>query len=643
MKTLITLFVLLFLLATPLLSRGSTGAATSWTTYEAEAMSGSRYPSDREYYPGSFGVEASGRQYLQLFETNDWVQFTALQAANRMLVRYAVPDTADGAGADYTLSLYTNGVFAQKLSLTSKYSWLYGGYPFSNHPADGSARNLYDEVRFAISVAPGDVVRLQKDPSDLADYYSIDLVDLENVAAPLTQPGNSLSILTFGADATGVANSTSALRNCISSALSQGKSVWAPAGTYKITGSISLPSNLTVQGAGMWHTTFTGDAGAYATASSRVTFNGNGNNIHLSDFAIVGKLNYRNDSEPNDGLGGSYGTGSSISRIWVEHTKTGAWVVNSFGLVVDGCRFRDTIADGINLAVGMRSTMVTNCTARGTGDDCFAMWPATYISQSYTPGFNTFTHCTGQLPFLANCGAIYGAVSNTIQDCFFQDSCYGCGVLISTTFPVGGNVFNGVTTVRRCDLNRCGGMDHGGNLSSAVLFYLNNARISGIDINNVNISNSLCDGLDIIAPGSNPSTGVGTLSNAIISNVTIPDYGVAFFGSDALWADSSALGSLTVSNCTIVDYRNFSPNFTFNFTNTISRITSMFVGPDGPVTLSFTATPGYPCRLEYTTNLTTGSWETVNGSAIIAPQPIVTCTDQNEEQSVQRFYRSVLP
>ena len=132
----------------------------------------------------------------------------------------------------------------------------------------------------------------------------------------------------------------------------------------------------------MWYTTLVGDPTLYASSSRRVTLNGNGNNIHLSDLAIVGKLNYRNDSEPNDGLGGSYGTGSTISNMWVEHTKTGAWLVNSLGLVVNSCRFRDTIADGINLCVGMRGTTVTNCTARGTGDDCFPIWPATYTVQT---------------------------------------------------------------------------------------------------------------------------------------------------------------------------------------------------------------------------------------------------------------------
>ena len=67
-----------------------------------------------------------------------------------------------------------------------------------------------------------------------------------------------------------------------------------PPGTYLITGSINLPSNTTIQGAGMWYTTLLGSASLYNVyPTNRITFYGNGNNIHLSDFAIFGFLNYR--------------------------------------------------------------------------------------------------------------------------------------------------------------------------------------------------------------------------------------------------------------------------------------------------------------------------------------------------------------
>ena len=540
------------------------GAAAPWVTYEAESMtlSGGTIlgPS---YSPNVVQSESSGRRCVRLGSTGAYVEFTAQSAANALVVRYSVPDSAGGGGTDYTLSLYRNGALIAKLPVTSKYSWLYGGYPFSNTPGSGP-RNFFDEVRTNnLSIGNGDVLRLQKDASDTASFYDIDLVDLENVAAPLSQPGGSASIKNapYNAVGNGVADDTAALQNCINA----NNSVWVPPGNYKITGSINLPSNRAIRGAGSWHSTFVGDASLYSNSARRVTLNGNGSNIQLSDLAIVGKLNYRNDSEANDGLGGSYGTGSTISRLWVEHTKTGAWIVNSLGLVVDSCRFRNTIADGINLVVGMRNSLVTNCTTRGTGDDCFAIWPATYLAPVYAPGLNVITHCTGQVPFLANGAAVYGGQSNRIEDCLFQDMTYGCGILLSTTFSVSTN-FSGTTVVQRCDLNRCGGYDPGLGWRAAVQLCLQNAGINGVNLNNLNITNSASDGLSVIY-------GAGALSNAIMSNVSIPNYGLGTSGRHGLWARNDTVGSMTVSNSTVVEYADDSPTFTFNFVTSTIPVT----------------------------------------------------------------------
>jgi hypothetical protein len=568
-RTRLFAFVVLSIVSTHS-AQAFSGATVPWTTYEAENMtiSGGTILGP-QYGPNVVASESSGRECVQLDGTGQYVQFTAQAAANAIVVRYCVPDTANGTGTNYTISLYINGVFVEELPLTSMYSWLYGSYPFTNNPSAGSPRNFYDEVRTnGLSINPGDVVRLQEDSTDTASYYVIDLVDLENVAAPLTQSTNSLSIMSYGAGGTGATDDTTPLVNCISAAHSQGKTVWLPAGIYKITSTINLPSNITIEGSGMWYSTLTGDPILYANSSRRVTLNGNGSNIHLSDFAILGKLNYRNDNEPNDGLGGAYGTGSTISRVWVEHTKTGAWLVNSSGLVVSDCRFRNTIADGINLCVGMQSTTVTNCTARGTGDDCFPIWPATYTSQTYSPGLNVITHCTAQTPFLANGGAIYGGVSNRIEDCLFQDITYGCGILISTTFAVGANTFSGTTVAQRCDLIRCGGYDPGYQWRAALQLCLDtyNDGISDINLNNLNITNSISDGMSIIG-------GTGTLSNAVAANVSIPDYGIGTSGRNGLWARNDTIGSMTVSNSTIVEYRDDSSKFFFHFvTNSVNTI-----------------------------------------------------------------------
>ena len=503
-------------------------------------------------------TEASGGQAVELAGPGQYAELTAQAPANSIVVRYCVPDTAAGGGTNYTISLYTNGVFAQELPVTSQYTWLYGAYPFVNTPGNGSPRNFFDEVRLnGLTINAGDTVSIQEGTNDTAAYYVIDLVDLENVAAPLTAPANSLDVTgaPYDADPNGVVDSTTALQNCINAASGAGETVWMPPGNYLITKSSNLPSHTAIQGAGMWYTTLIGSPSQYTNASIRVKLSGNGSDIHLSDFAVTGFLNYRNDSEANDGLGGSYGTNSTISRIWVTHTKTGIWLENANGLVIDSCRLRNTTADGINLNTGMRGTLVTNCTTRSTGDDCFALWPESG-TQKYVIGLNVFTHCTGQLPFLANGGAIYGAVSNTIEDCAFTDIPYGCGIYIAGTFAIGsGNAFSGTTVARRCDLTRCGGCDpNGWSWRAALTIVPGNGttfqNVTNVDIDHINITNSLCYSVEVL---DNSRSGV--LSNVTMNLVNISNYGLQVAGADAVWAGpwngNNVAGSMNIEGLTV--------------------------------------------------------------------------------------------
>jgi len=552
------------------LARAGVGADTPWTTYEAEDMKTTGTVLGPKYAPYLVETESSGQKCVKMGNPGEYVEFTAQSSASAMVVRYNLPDAPAGGGVDSSLNLYQNGKLLKTLPITSRYSWLYGGYPFTNDPKDGKPRNFYNEFRLKdLVIAKGDVIRLEK-TDDGVDYCIVDLVDLEAVPAPAAVPQNSLSIAQFGADGTGQTDDTEALRKCLAESVRQGKSVWVPSGIYKLTGDIILPSNAVIQGAGMWYTTFFGDRELYRQADRRVRFKLTGSNIHLADFAITGKLNYRNDSEPNDGVMGAGCDHCTISRVWVEHTKVGMWFYNSTHMVVEGCRLRDTLADGINLCVGAHDVVVDNCSTRGTGDDCFAMWPTPsdqgFVEQEPLPGHNVFRHCTGQLPFLANGGAIYGGADNRMEDCLFTDISPGCGILLSTTFPTADadrkidNNFSGTTVVRNCDLIRCGGFDHDWAWRPAFVLCLDRRSMSGIDIQNVNIQDSISDGFGIVAPGS--SKGQGTLSNVHLDNVKISRYGIGAESRHAMWVREDAQGGLTVVNSSIPDISNNSTNFT---------------------------------------------------------------------------------
>ena len=240
MKIYIFPFVLAALLVTREV-RANRGAEKPWTTYEAEEMTTTGTILGPKYVPNIVETESSGQKCAKL-RTGEFVEFTDRSFANAMVVRYSLPDSPDGGGIDLTLGLYRNGKLVQKLPVTSRLSWLYGRYPFSNQPGAGVPRNFYNEVHVKdLSIDIGDVLRLQKEPGDTAAYCIVDLIDLETVPSPIARPANSLALSDFGAYGKGEADDTTALRNCIAAAKTHGKIVWASAGTYKVTGRHSYP------------------------------------------------------------------------------------------------------------------------------------------------------------------------------------------------------------------------------------------------------------------------------------------------------------------------------------------------------------------------------------------------------------------
>jgi hypothetical protein len=546
-------------------SRTRVGAPVPWTTYEAQDMKTTGTVLAPQYGPHLVQMECFRQSCVKLAAEGEYVEFTVRAPANTMVIRYCLPDSADGTGIDSALDLYRNGALLRRIPVTSRFTWLYGDYPFTNNPKDGKNRHFFDDVRLkGLDLVAGDVIRLQK-PKDAAEYCIIDLVDLEKIAPPLPRPANSLSIADFGADNTGQSDSTEAVRACLAQAAARGLIAWIPAGDFKLTGDIVPPSNVTLQGAGMWHATFVGDEDLYGHADRRLRFKLTGNDIHLADFALLGKVKYRNDSEQNDGVFGAHARDCTVSRLWVEHTKVGMWFYVCNNVVIDGCRMRNTLADGINLCVDTRNCVVQNSSARNTGDDCFAIWPSPsdqgFTQEAGAPGNNVIRHCTGQMPFLAQGGAIYGGASNRIENCLFTDIASGCGILISTTFPTfdekNDNNFSGTTVVRDCELIRCGGYDHGWTWRAALQICLQRRDISGLKIQNVKIQDSLSDGVSVVTAGDTPRV----LSRVRLDHVQVSRFGVGAPASHGLWVAANAAGGMTIAGSNIPQIRNDSAVF----------------------------------------------------------------------------------
>lgn len=548
---------------------GSLGAEEPWITHEAEAMATNGTVLKPKFGPHLIEMESSGLHCVRLEGQAGYVEFTATADANALVLRYSLPDSPEGTGTRGSLALLVNGTQVRSLALSSHQSWLYGTYPFTNRPSDGKVRNFYDELRVKnLRIAKGDTVRLQRvSASDPA--CTLDLVDLEQAPLPLAAPADALSLADFGANGKGESDDTEALRRCLAEAVRLDRTVWVPAGCYRLTGDILLPSKARIQGAGMWHTTFVGDQALYNQADRRVRFRLTGQEIRLADFAILGQLDHRIDEEANDGIMGAGCSDSVISRIWIEHTKVGVWIYNGSRLRVEGCRFRNLLADGINLCVGTNNTVVENCSARGTGDDCFAVWPAAFdqgfVGEQRHPGNNVIRRCTGRLPFLANGGALYGGNNNRIEDCLFTDITAGCGVLVSTSFPTMDeskgidNNFSGTTRVSNCHLVRCGGYDHNWAWRGALQICMERRSISGLLVHEVVIDDSLSDGISITAPGS--AKGQGTLSSSILENVRVNQVGLGVPGRHSLFIRADAHGDLTLRQSKVEDIQNNSAQF----------------------------------------------------------------------------------
>jgi alpha-1,3-glucanase-like protein/F5/8 type C domain-containing protein/HYDIN/CFA65/VesB family protein len=398
---------------------------------------------------GTLASEAIGRTAVTLSGPGRYVEFTLARAANAVDVHESIPDSPDGSPYTAPLSVYVDGRYDQSLTLTNKYSWFYGNYPFTNDPADGKGHHFYDDVRttFGRTLPAGTKVRLRVD--DGATPVTVDVADFEQIAAPAHRPGGSLSVLDFGADPTGRADSTAAIQNAINAGSARHRTVWIPAGTFSVTGHL-IVDDVTVRGAGPWYSVLTGpDVGVYGNFAPTPSAN-----VHLSDFAIFGEITDRDDSAQVNGIGGALGGGSTIDDLWIEHTKVGMWFDGPFdGLAITDTRIQDTTADGVNFHDGISHATVSGTYVRNTGDDGLAMWSGGEADYD-----NAFIHDTVALPILANNIAIYGGHDNAVTGDVVTDTLtQGGGIHVGNRF--GAVPLSGTTTIAHNTLIRTGVLD----------------------------------------------------------------------------------------------------------------------------------------------------------------------------------------
>ncbi|MFF1867314.1 CARDB domain-containing protein [Streptomyces sp. CB03911] len=561
------------------------GAALPYTEYEAEdaQYNGVLLQSDqkRTFSHTNFATESSGRRSVQLNSSGQYVEFTSANAANSIVVRNSIPDAANGGGQSATISLYVNGTFDRKLTLSSKHSWLYGSTDspegLTNTPG-GDARRLFDESNALLpqSYPPGTKFRLQRDAGDSAAYYIIDLVDLEQVAPALAQPAGCTSITAYGAVPNDGIDDTDAIQRAVT-ADQKGEigCVWIPAGQWRQEQKILTDdplnrgqfnqvgiSNVTIRGAGMWHTQLYTLTAPQDAGGINHPHEGNfgfdiDDNTQISDIAIFGSGTIRGgdgNAEGGVGLNGRFGKNTRISNVWIEHANVAVWVGRDYdnipalwgpgdGLEFSGMRIRNTYADGINFANSTRNSTVFNSSFRNTGDDSLAVWSNKAVKdQSVDIGHdNHFRNNTVQLPWRANGIAVYGGYGNTIENNIVSDTMNYPGIMLATDHdPL---PFSGQTLIANNALYRTGGAFWGEQQEfGAITLFASSQDIPGVTIRDTDISDSTYDGIQF-------KTGGGATPNVQVSNVRIDK---SVNGSGIL-AHGGARGSATLTNVTVTN------------------------------------------------------------------------------------------
>ena len=489
---------------------GGGGANLPYTEVQAENSATNGTVIGPSYTQGQLADEASYRKAVTLKGTGQYVTFTTPVATNSINFRYSIPDSPDGSVYTAPLSLYINGTKQPDFTLTNAYSWYYGSYPFTNTPGSGNPHHFFDETHrlLAATYPAGTTFKLQVNSEDTAASYTIDFADFEQVGAALTQPAGSVSVTSEGADATGAADSTSAFNAAITAA-GAGGTVWIPPGTYNIPGHISV-SNVTIAGAGMWYSTVTGTApGFYGNSAPNPS-----TNVHLQNFAIFGNVQQRDDSAQVNGIGGAM-SNSTVSNIWIEHMKVGAWMDGPMdSLKFSGMRIRDTTADGINFHGGVTNSTVTNSDIRNTGDDGIATWADSSIGADAN---DTISDNTVQLQMLANGIAIYGGHDNTVTGNLVQDTgiTQGGGIQVGQRFtstPVG------TTTISNNTMIRDGDLDPNWQFGVGALWFDGS---QGAVTGPINVTNDLIEQ----SPFEAVQWVEGTISGVNLNNVTIAGTG----------------------------------------------------------------------------------------------------------------------
>jgi uncharacterized protein YjdB len=446
--------------------------------------------------------EASHQVCVDMSSADATAEFTFVEAADGLVIRYSVPD-----GESAVIGVWNGDTKITSLTSTSKWSWeslWNNGDPNNNGITNKNPKMRFDEVRYQLpdKLTKLKLVRESGNPS-------IDFIEMEPVSDALPAPDGAVvysgdgSTLQAFIDANG------------------GKTIFVPSGVYNIHSQLyfGVPKTKLV-GAGMWYSqlNFT------VTDESNGGLRANAEGICYSDLFITTDMTTR--TKGYAGILGVYTQGSTIRNMWVEHCATGAWIgqyvgfgpAYADGFVMSNCRFRNTYADGVNLCKGTRNAIVEHCNFRNNGDDGMAIWSAEGLECIN----NTFRNNTVEHVWRAAGAGLYGGKDNKFYDIIIKDN-VEIGITINNYFPGVGFNDNGTHVFHDITIIGCGTFNDTDNSRvGAINISVGSAagtKVQNIRMYNMNINDSKCDGIRFFK-----SSGSG-IYNIKMENVTIDGTG----------------------------------------------------------------------------------------------------------------------
>ncbi|OBZ17163.1 discoidin domain-containing protein [Bacillus sp. FJAT-26390] len=569
--------------SSPLVVYSARGASMPYSRYDTDDATrggGATLQSAPTFDQALIASEASGQRYVALPTNGSYLQWTVRQGDTGagVTMRFTMPDSADGMGLSGSLDVYVNGVKAKTVPLTSYYNWQYFS---SDQPADTPAggRPLFrfDEVHWKLDtpLQAGDTIRIQKSSADSLEY-GVDFLEIEPVPAAIARPANSVSVTDFGAIANDGLDDLAAFEATVTAAVTSGKTLYIPEGTFHLgnmwkIGSVSnMIDDITIAGAGIWHTNiqFTNPNSASGGISFRVK-----GKLDFSHIYMNSKLRSRyHENAIYKGFMDNFGKNSKVHNVWVEHFECGFWVgdyahtpaIFADGLIIENSRIRNNLADGVNFAQGTSNSTVRNSSVRNNGDDGLAVWTSN-VNGAPAGVNNTFSFNTIENNWRAAGIAFFGGGGHKATNNIIIDTVGGSGIRMNTVFP--GYHFQNNTGILFSDttiMNSGTSKDLYNGERGAIDLEASNDSIKNVTFTNIDIINTQRSaiqfgyggGFENIVFNNININGTG-LDGILTSRFTSPHKGAAIY-------TYTGNGSATFNNLTTSNIANPNVNYIQN-------------------------------------------------------------------------------